>query len=70
MERAYGELDKEDKGFLTYDELAEKLITLGATLTKDDLTSLAADIDTDDDNKISKVGFRAVLLLHCEMPCR
>lgn len=55
MEKAYGELDKEDKGFLTYDELADKFLALGATLSKDDLTSLAADIDTDNDKKISKV---------------
>lgn len=55
MEKAYVELDKEDQGFLTYDELADKLIALGATLTKEDMVSLAADIDTDDDKKISKV---------------
>lgn len=55
MEKAYGELDKEDKGFLTYDELADKFVTLGATLSKGDLISLAADIDTDNDKQISKV---------------
>lgn len=55
MEKAYGELDKEEKGFLTFDELADKFLALGATLSKGDLISLAADIDTDDDKKISKV---------------
>lgn len=55
MEKAYGELDKDDAGFLTYDELADKLIALGTTLAKADLVSLAADIDTDNDKKISKV---------------
>lgn len=55
MEKAYGELDKDDAGFLTYDELADKLIALGTTLKKEDLVSLAADIDTDNDKKISKV---------------
>eukprot|EP00752_Nemacystus_decipiens_P008777 g7832.t1 len=58
MEKAYGELDKDNKGFLTYDELADKFLALGATLSKDDLTSLAADIDTDDDQKISKAEFK------------
>lgn len=55
MEKAYGELDKDDVGFLTYDELADKFLALGATLGKQDLISLAADIDTDNDKKISKV---------------
>lgn len=55
MEKAYGELDKEDKGFLTYNELADKFLALGATLSRGELISLAADIDTDDDEKISKV---------------
>ncbi|CAM9310140.1 unnamed protein product [Ectocarpus sp. 12 AP-2014] len=58
MEKAYGELDKDDVGFLTYDELADKLIALGTTLTKADLVSLAADIDTDNDKKISKAEFK------------
>ncbi|CAM9343001.1 unnamed protein product, partial [Hapterophycus canaliculatus] len=58
MEKAYVELDKDDKGFLTYDELADKFITLGATLTKEELVSLAADIDTDDDQNISKAEFK------------
>lgn len=55
MDKAYGELDKEDVGFLTYDDLAGKFIALGTTLSKGDLVSLAADIDTDNDKKISKV---------------
>ncbi|CAB1105840.1 unnamed protein product [Ectocarpus sp. CCAP 1310/34] len=58
MEKAYGELDKDDVGFLTYDELADKLIALGTTLAKADLVSLAADIDTDNDKKISKAEFK------------
>lgn len=55
MEKAYVELDKEDVGYLTYDDMANKFIALGATLSKDDLVSLAGDIDTDNDKKISKV---------------
>lgn len=55
MEKAYVELDKEGVGYLTYDDLADKFIALGVTLSKGDLVSLAADIDTDNDKKISKV---------------
>lgn len=60
MEKAYTELDKADAGFLTYDELADKFIGLGASLSKADLVSLAADIDTDNDKKISKVQYFSV----------
>lgn len=56
MEKAYVELDKEDLGYLTYDDLADKFIALGVTLTKAELVSLAADIDTDNDQRISKVS--------------
>lgn len=55
MERAYCELDQVGAGFFTYDGLAEKLIALGASFSKEDLVSLLEDIDTDNDGKISKV---------------
>ncbi|CAN0114314.1 unnamed protein product [Pylaiella littoralis] len=58
MEKAYVELDKEGVGYLTYDDLADKFIALGVTLSKGDLVSLAADIDTDNDKKISKAEFK------------
>lgn len=55
MERAYGELDKDGVGFFTYEELADKLVAVGAAFSRDTLVSLAEDIDTDNDGKISKV---------------
>lgn len=55
MEKAYGEFDKEGNGFFTYEELAEHLIGVGASFSKATLISLAEDIDTDNDKKISKV---------------
>lgn len=55
MERAYGELDKDGLGYFTYEDLADKLIAVGAAFSKETLVSLAEDIDTDNDRKISKV---------------
>lgn len=55
MERAYSEFDKDGKGFFTFEELADHLIGVGASFSKTDLISLAEDIDTDSDKKISKV---------------
>lgn len=55
MERAYVQLDSESAGFFTYGDLADKLIALGAPFSRTDLISLAEDIDTDNDQKISKV---------------
>ena len=56
MEKAYTELDKEGVGYFTYEGLADKFIDLGVSFSKEDLVSLAEDIDTDNDRKISKVG--------------
>lgn len=56
MEKAYTELDKEGAGYFTYEGLADKFIDLGASFSKEDLVSLAEDIDTDNDKKISKVS--------------
>lgn len=56
MDRAYREFDKEGKGEFTYGELAEKLIGVGAAFERGTLISLAEDIDTDNDGRISKVS--------------
>lgn len=50
------ELDKDDVGYFTYADFADKLIAAGAYFSKEDLISLAEDIDTDNDKKISKVN--------------
>lgn len=55
MDRAYKEFDREGKGEFTYEELADHLLRAGAVFAKETLISLAEDIDTDDDGRISKV---------------
>ena len=56
MDHAFRKLDHAGEGFLACDVLADKLIALGASFSKEDLVSLLGDIDTDHDGKISKVG--------------
>lgn len=65
MERAYIEFDKEGNGFLTYEELAEHLLGVGASFGKATLVSLAEVIDTDSDKKISKVSRNTTKLCCC-----
>lgn len=55
MEKAYTKFDTNDQGFFTYEELADHLIGVGASFDKATLVSLAEDIDTDNDRRISKV---------------
>lgn len=66
IERAYTEFDQEGKGKFTYEELALKLIGVGANFSQDTLVSLAADIDTDNDKMVSKVN--TFLLLRIRDP--
>lgn len=55
MDRAYKEFDRDGKGEFTYEELADHLLRAGAVFAKETLISLAEDIDTDNDGRISKV---------------
>lgn len=62
MDRAYKEFDREGKGEFTYEELADHLLRAGAVFAKETLISLAEDIDTDNDGRISKVTRRQASL--------
>jgi|EP00908_Phaeocystis_cordata_P022063 calmodulin len=60
LELAFQLFDTDDSGFITRDELREKLTTLGEKLTEQEVDELLAEADSDNNGSISLEEFKAL----------